>query len=108
MEKYTPNKKDKSDKTEDIRMVNDFRNELERIKQKLASDFSKYSELNKNKNKKKENNINEPQNINNINNIDIGTDIIKKKYETKEMLYKIPTMDELKLKYGLVPNKEMT
>ena len=45
MEEYTPNKKDKSDKTEDIRMVNDFRNELERIKQKLASDFSKNFEL---------------------------------------------------------------
>ena len=50
---------DKNDKTEDIQMVNDFKDELERIKKKLASDFSKYSELDKMKNSKKikENNI---------------------------------------------------
>ena len=63
MEDYTKNK---FDKTEDIRMVNDFRDELERIKQKLASDFTKYSELDK-KNKEKSNstNINQENRFNN-------------------------------------------
>ena len=98
MAEYTPKK---VDKTEDIRMVNDFRDELERIKQKLASDFTKYSELNKNKSKKKENNINQPRIINNQENY-------QKKNETKDILYKIPTMEELRIKYGLVPNKQIT
>ena len=43
----------KSDKTDDIRMMTDFKDELERIKQKLAKDFTKYSELEKMKNKQK-------------------------------------------------------
>ena len=43
----------KNDKTQDIRMMTDFKDELERIKQKLAKDFSKYSELEKMKNKQK-------------------------------------------------------
>ena len=43
----------KNNKTEDIQMVTDFKDELERIKQKLAKDFSKYSELEKMKNKQK-------------------------------------------------------
>ena len=34
-----------NNKTQDIRMMTDFRDELERIKQKLAQDFSKYSEF---------------------------------------------------------------
>ena len=42
-----------NDKTQDIRMMTDFRDELERIKQKLAQDFSKYSEFEKMKNKQK-------------------------------------------------------
>ena len=98
MAEYIPKK---IDKTEDIRMVNDFRDELERIKQKLASDFTKYSELNKNKSKKKENNINQ-------NHVIINQENNQKKNETKDILYKIPTMEELRIKYGLVPNKQMT
>jgi SOS response regulatory protein OraA/RecX len=43
----------KNDKTEDIQMMTDFKDELERIKQKLAKDFSKYSELENMKNKQK-------------------------------------------------------
>ena len=43
----------KSDKTDDIRMMTDFKDELERIKEKLAKDFTKYSELEKMKNKQK-------------------------------------------------------
>ena len=42
-----------NDKTQDIRMMTDFRDELERLKQKLAQDFSKYSEFEKMKNKQK-------------------------------------------------------
>ena len=42
-----------NDKTQDIRMMTDFRDEIERIKQKLAQDFSKYSEFEKMKNKQK-------------------------------------------------------
>ena len=42
-----------NNKTQDIRMMTDFRDELERIKQKLAQDFSKYSEFEKMKNKQK-------------------------------------------------------
>ena len=97
IQKYTPNK---NDKTEDIRIVTDFKDELERIKQKLASDFSKYSEMDKIKNKQRTNNtsINKDQ----ITNISKKEPKIK---DSKEYFSKIPTMEELKIKYGLVPNK---
>ena len=92
MEEYKHNK---NDKTEDIRVVNDFRDELERIKQKLASDFTKYSELDKIKHKEKLDNINQAKTINN-----------NKKKESKYNFFKIPTMEELRMKYGLGPNKK--
>ena len=93
----------KNDKTQDIRMMTDFKDELERIKQKLAKDFSKYSELEKMKNKqkisgkalifrKKEENIEE------------------KDLKTDNYFEKIPSLDELNFKYGLksynIQNKE--
>ena len=93
------NNQNKNDKTEDIRMVNDFRDELERIKQKLASDFTKYSELDKIKNKKKVNNIN-------LNQEQIFEKAKQNEKETKNIFTKIPTMEELKIKYGLIPNKK--
>ena len=43
----------KNKKTQDIQMMTDFKDELERIKQKLAKDYAKYSELEKMKNKQK-------------------------------------------------------
>ena len=97
MEEYNHNK---NDKTEDIRMVNDFKDELERIKQKLASDFTKYSELDKIKHKEKLNNINQATIINNNKNKKI------EEKESKYKFYKIPTMEELRIKYGLEPNKK--
>ena len=91
----------KNDKTEDIRMVNDFRDELERIKQKLASDFTKYSELDKIKNKEKLNNINREKNF--IKNIQIKEP--KDKNEQKFKIDKIQTMEEFRIKYGTELNK---
>jgi hypothetical protein len=84
MEEYTPNK---NSKTEDIRIVTDFKDELERIKQKLASDFSKYSEMEKMKNKQRTNNQRELM-LNRKN-----TELKLK--ETNE-LSKLPTLEELK------------
>ena len=95
----------KSDKTEDIRMVTDFKDELERIKQKLAKDFNKYSELEKMKNKQKlsgraiifrKNEVNnEDKDINeienNVNEIENNDDLIKKE----------PFFENLNYKYGL-------
>ena len=97
MEEYNHNK---NDKTEDIRMVNDFRDELERIKQKLASDFTKYSELDKIKHKEKLNNTNQAKIIYHNKNKETG------EKESKYNFYKIPTMEELRIKYGLEPNKK--
>ena len=95
----------KNDKTEDIRMVTDFKDELERIKQKLAKDFNKYSELEKMKNKQKlsgraiifrksevnneDKEINEI--VNSVNDIDNNDN-----YEKKE-----PFFENLNYKYGL-------
>ena len=87
----------KNDKTQDIRMMSDFKDELERIKQKLAKDFSKYSELEKMKNKQK---------------ISGKALIFRKKEENSEekdikqlkndnYLKKVPSLDELNFKYGL-------
>ena len=98
MEGYTPTK---NDKTEDIRMVNDFRDELERIKQKLASDFTKYSELDKIKNKEK-------SSFNNINHENILYNKMRetKENKPKEKAINIPTIEELRIKYGLEQNKK--
>ena len=93
MDEYTP---DKNDKTEDIQMVNDFKDELERIKKKLASDFTKYSELDKKKNKKK---------ILDKDNIIIQNEVPIEKKEDN-IFNKKPTIEDLKLKYGLEPNKK--
>ena len=95
MEEYTPNK---NNKTEDIRIVTDFKDELERIKQKLASDFSKYSEMEKMKNKQKANNQRELM-LNSKN-----TELKLK--ETNEF-NKLPTLEELKKKYGIIQNKQI-
>ena len=96
MEEYTPNK---NNKTEDIRIVTDFKDELERIKQKLASDFSKYSEMEKMKNKQRTNNQRELM-LNSKN-----TELKLK--ETNE-LNKLPTLEELKKKYGIIQNKKIS
>ena len=95
------NSQNKNDKTEDIRMVNDFRDELERIKQKLASDFSKYSEIDKIKNKKKLNNINQPQ-------VSEKHNENEKEKGAEKIFLKIPTMEELKIKYGLIPKNNIS
>lgn len=95
MEEYTPIK---NNKTEDIRIVTDFKDELERIKQKLASDFSKYSEMEKMKNKQRVNNQKEL--ILNDKNKEIN---IK---ETNEF-NKLPTLEDLKKKYGIIKNKQI-
>ena len=87
----------KNDKTQDIRMMTDFKDELERIKEKLAKDFSKYSELEKMKNKQK---------------ISGKALIFRKREENSEekdikeikndnYLKKVPSLDELNFKYGL-------
>ena len=87
----------KNDKTQDIRMMTDFKDELERIKEKLARDFSKYSELEKMKNKQK---------------ISGKALIFRKREENSEekdikeikndnYLKKVPSLDELNFKYGL-------
>ena len=96
MEEYTPNK---NNKTEDIRIVTDFKDELERIKQKLASDFSKYSEMEKMKTKQRANNQRELM-LNSKN-----TELKLK--ETNE-LNKLPTLEELKKKYGIIQNKKIS
>jgi len=96
MEENTPNK---NNKTEDIRIVTDFKDELERIKQKLASDFSKYSEMEKTKNKQRANNQRELM-LNSKN-----TELKLK--ETNE-LNKLPTLEELKKKYGIIQNKKIS
>ena len=93
MDENTP---DKNDKTEDIQMVNDFKNELERIKKKLASDFTKYSELDKMKNKKK---LQDKENI-----IIQNEEPMDKKEDN--IFNKIPTIEDLKIKYGLEPNNK--
>ena len=96
MEEYTPNK---NNKTEDIRIVTDFKDELERIKQKLASDFSKYSEMEKMKTKQRANNQREL--MFNSKNTEL------KLKETNE-LNKLPTLEELKKKYGIIQNKKIS
>ena len=117
-----------SDNEESKKIVNNFKNELEKLKQKLSKDFYKYSQK---ENKKPNNinfhyinnNINEPnKNENNYNelkeDIKIATENIENiinKTEAKEekisnstkpnsnnsILVKIPSLDELKMKYGI-------
>ena len=93
----------KNDKTEDIQMVTDFKDELERIKQKLAKDFSKYSELEKMKNKqkltgravifRKIENTNNPKEINDINN-------------NNDFFEKIPAKEDFNFKYNNLENTD--
>ena len=96
MEEYTPNK---NNKTEDIRIVTDFKDELERIKQKLASDFSKYSEMEKMKNK---------QRANNQRDIMLNSKNTELKLKETNELNKLPTLEELKKKYGIIQNKKIS
>ena len=87
----------KNDKTEDIQMVTDFKDELERIKQKLAKDFSKYSELEKMKNKqkltgraiifRKTEHINNPKEMNDIN-------------DNNDFFEKIPAKEDFSIKHN--------
>ena len=122
-----------SDNEESKKIVNNFKNELEKLKQKLSKDFYKYSQK---ENKKPNNinfhyinnNINEPnKNENNYNelkeDIKIATENIENiinKTEAKEekisnstkpnsnnsILVKIPSLDELKMKYGINLNNK--
>ena len=96
MEEYTPNK---NNKTEDIRIVTDFKDELERIKQKLASDFSKYSEMEKMKNKQRSNNQRD---------IMLNSKNTELKLKETNELNKLPTLEELKKKYGIIQNKKIS
>ena len=95
----------KNDKTEDIRMVTDFKDELERIKQKLAKDFNKYSELEKMKNKQKLSGravIFRKSEVNNedkeINEIDYNVNEIE---NNDISMKKEPFFENLNYKYGL-------
>ena len=92
----------KNDKTEDIQMMTDFKDELERIKQKLAKDFSKYSELEKMKNKQKltgralifrktSTPTNIPKEINDINNMNDSSN---------DFFEKIPAKEDFNFKYN--------
>ena len=79
-------------KDEEIQQVTDFQNELERIKAKLANDFTKFSEIDKYKNSQKLNILNDDAFTNNNK---------AQKEQIKNVFNKIPTMEELKIKYGL-------
>ena len=135
MENNTKNFSDNnSDNEESKKIVNNFKNELEKLKQKLSKDFYKYSQIEKGKNKNinfhyiNNNNINEPnkneQNYNELKeDIKIATEniesIINKTEEKGEkitaetktnsnvsFLTKIPSFEELKMKYGINLNNK--
>ena len=134
MENKDENNLDNSNGSEQSKkIVNNFKNELEKLKQKLNKDFYKYSKLEKDKEKitnfhYMNNNKNEPnKNENNYNELknDIKTatdsiDNIINKTETKDekttittktnsnnsIFTKIPTLDELRMKYGINLNNK--
>ena len=112
------------------KIVNNFKNELEKIKQKLNKDFYKYSQIEKEKNKnnnivnfhymnnsrnepkKSENEYNElkedikiaKENIDNIINRTEEKDektTTEKTNSNTSIFTKIPSLEELKMKYGI-------
>ena len=121
-----------SDNEESKKIVSNFKNELEKIKQKLNKDFYKYSQIEKEKNKnmnfhymnnsKNEPNKNEEDYNELKEDIKIAKDnidsIIYKAEEKDEktttektnsnasIFTKIPSLEELKMKYGINLNNK--
>ena len=95
----------KNDKTEDIRMITDFKDELEKIKQKLAKDFTKYSELEKIKSRQKS--TNNFMNNRAINYLKTDTNEDKTLFKRNKFFHKVPSFEEFKFKYGLVNNNQI-
>ncbi len=124
-----------NDNEESKKIVNNFKNELEKIKQKLNKDFYKYSQIEKEKNKnnnivnfhymnnsrnepnKNENEYNElkedikiaKENIDNIINRTEEKDektTTEKTNSNTSIFTKIPSLEELKMKYGINLNNK--
>ena len=126
------NSDNNNDNEESKKIVSNFKNELEKIKQKLNKDFYKYSQIEKEKNKnmnfhymnnsKNEPNKNEEdynelkQDIkmakDNIDNIINKTEEKDEKITTEKtnsntsIFTKIPSLEELKMKYGINLNNK--
>ena len=93
-----------NDNDESKKIVNNFKNELERLKQKLSKDFYKYSQIEKDKIKTNISNYHfQNTEMKNEPNQPEVTEIKNEKISTNQNLnqVKIPSLDELKEKYGI-------
>ena len=122
MENFSKNDSD-NENEESKKIVNNFKNELEKIKQKLGKNYIQQSQIEKGKNVTNfhylENNKIEPKGkkviefeneyTNNENNINIKENERDKEKSTSQntsIFSKVPSFEELKMKYGINANNK--